>query len=448
MDASIPNGLTVLAALRPGAEEPLRQVLRAIGDDIKGKTLGGPAGRPHIDFPRSRTVHFARFAILDDPDRGPDRKRLLFSSNYDGELDSHLAELIRITSDMDAIWGGCEAYAGVTAFPAFIRAHAHEPLAFYIAFRDGSVEWIQRAISIRRQTQALLETAPATALARLVTEAPADRPWMGIVRGIADAARWSIDALRRLVRAAPVVVDFVRAVVQLGFADVFRGTNRIIASLDRYPIFRVANRITSNRMPARKWPYSSVTIDTRAAFEPLAPGDEVPSILRGGTPPAFREDVVTQNQLTLLTVVQPQSVNRVKAVMAAIDAYAKRLAPPGSLIGISTIHFVRWLVIDDGRRLMMLSDYDGSWESYIDEFAEMILSGLDAIWETSFGFPPDGAQDLPALKRFLRSHQVPSEVFFSAYPDATVLNVAADLALAGAWTEAIGSGPGNLLQRL
>ena len=68
--------------------------------------------------------------------------------------------------------------------------------------------------------------------------------------------------------------------------------------------------------------------------------------------------------------------------MIAPTTYASA-APPGSQIGISTIHFVRWLVIDDGRRLMMLSDYDGSWESYIDEFAELILSGLDAIWETS-----------------------------------------------------------------
>jgi len=237
----MPNGLTVLAALRPGAEEPLRHVLRAIGDDIKGKTLPGSAGRPHIDFFRSRTMHFARFTILDDADRGPDRKRLLFSSNYDGDLDSHLAELIQMTSDMDAIWGGCEAYAGVAAFPAFIRAHAHEPQAFYIAFRDETVERIRRAIAIRRHTHELLETAPAAALAMLATEANGDRPWMDIVRGIADAARWSIDVLRRLVRAAPVVVYLVRAVVRFGFADVFRGTSRIIASLGRYPIFRFAN---------------------------------------------------------------------------------------------------------------------------------------------------------------------------------------------------------------
>ena len=45
---------------------------------------------------------------------------------------------------------------------------------------------------------------------------------------------------------------------------------------------------------------------------------------------------------------------------------------------------------------------------------------------------PDGARDLPAFKRFLRSHQVPSEVFFSAYPDQTVLNIANNLAFAQA----------------
>ena len=140
-------------------------------------------------------------------------------------------------------------------------------------------------------------------------------------------------------------------------------------------------------------------------------------------PAYFREDVVAQNQLTLMTEIAGGRADRVRAVMSAIDSYAKRLSPPGSLVGVSTIHFVKWTIIDDGRRLMMISDYDGSWESYIDEFAEMILSGLDAIWSTAEGYPLDGARDLPAFKRFLRSHQVPSEVFFSAYPDATVLNI-------------------------
>ena len=133
---------------------------------------------------------------------------------------------------------------------------------------------------------------------------------------------------------------------------------------------------------------------------PLAPGDEIAS--RAASPPAFARMSSSQNQLTLVTVIRPAQAERVRAVMSAIDSYARRLSPPGSLIGISTIHFVRWLVIDDGRRLMMVSDYDGSWENYIDEFAEMIVSGLDAIWETAIGYParrrprPAGVQTFSA----------------------------------------------------
>lgn len=419
----MPRGLTVLAPIRRGEEEPLRRVLRAIGDDIKGKTAARGEARPHIDFARSRGIHFARLTILRDPSRGPDGTRLLFSSNYDGTLESHIAELIDITTDMQAIWGRCDGYQGIDAFPAYVRAHAHEPEAFYIAFREGTVETIQHAYATRRLVRDQFETDPA-ALATLLARAGGDGPWLG------RAAERLTKAIRRLARGAPVVVDFVRTLTRHGFITVFRATSRLIASLDRYPVFRVANWITGNRLPPRKSVYSSVGLDNCAVWQPLGAGDEIPTAF--GTPPSFREDVITQNQLTLVTVVDPQHVGRVKAVMAAIDSYAKRLAPPGSLIGISTIHFVRWLLIDDDRRLVMLSDYDGSWENYIDEFAEMILSGLDAIWETSFGFPPDGARDLPAFKQFLRAHQVPAEVFFSAYPDQTILNVTNNLRLARA----------------
>jgi hypothetical protein len=404
----MPRTLTVLAPIRQGEEESLRAILRPIGDDIRGRRLERRADNPRIEFLRSRQIHFARFAILADPDRGPDRKRLLYSANYDGELESHVAELTAITSDMEAIWGRCENYTGAAEFATFIRAHAHEPDTCYIAFRDETVDSIVNAIAFRRHAQTLADTDSAGPLRTI-------RPRRSIT-----------EALGRLIRALPLVIDVAAAVTRLGLVNVIRGTQQIVASLNRYPLFRVLNWLTRNRMRPRQSPYSSVWLDNCAVPPPLVPGDEVTSESDRQTPPTYREDVVAQNQLTLVTVVKPGHVHRVRAVMAAIDSYAKRLAPPGSLIGISTIHFVKWLVIDNGRRLMMVSDYDGSWENYIDEFAEMILSGLDAIWDTSYGYPPDGARDLPAFKRFLRSHQVPSEVFFSAYPDQTVLNIVND----------------------
>jgi hypothetical protein len=390
-----PRSLTVLAPIRQGEETALRAVLRSIGDDIKGRRATSASG-PRINFERSMRIHFARFAILDDPDRGPGRTRLLYAAVYDGTLVEHLAELDGITSDLDAIWGACEGYIGRATFHSFITAHSHEPAAYYAAFR--------------RETVATIRTAIAS-------------PGQGVLERPTFGTRL-LDILRGVNRALPLPVDVIRAVARSGLANVYAAVSGITASLDRYPIFRFTNWITHNRMPPLQSVFSSVVLDNCAPPAPLAPADEIPSVLMS-LPPEFREDVITQNQLTLVTVVEAGRAARVRAVMAAIDSYATRLSPPGSLVGISTIHFVRWLLIDDGRRLMMLSDYDNSWENYIDEFAEMILSGLDAIWGTAVGFPPDGARDLPAFKRFLRSHQVPSEAFFSAYPDQTVLNISA-----------------------
>jgi hypothetical protein len=386
----VPQTLNVLAPIRAGEEARLREVLRAIGDDIKGRTLSAASLRPHVDFTRSRRIHFARFAILDDPDRGPTRKRLFYASAYDGSLDDHLAELVGITSDMDAIWGHCDAYLGQARFGEFIRTHAHEPEALYIAFRDATVERIQQSIAQRQREE----------LHPLATQ----------------AGRRTVSVIERLIRALPIVFDVWRAIARCGFMNVYRGTQRIVASLDRYAVFRWSNWVTHNHLGPMVSAYSSVGLDNCTS----RPAPD-------GVPPTFREDVVTQNQLTVITVIREGHVDRVRAVLAAIDSYANRLSPDGSLIGISTIHFVRWLVIDEGRRLMLVSDYDGSWESYIDEFAEMILSGLEAIWETAEGFPPGGARDLPAFKQFLRGGQVPSEVFFSAYPAETVLNIVSDL---------------------
>ncbi len=399
-----PACLTVLVSIKPGHADALRAALRPIGDDINGRHLP-PGGRIHIDFTRSRSIHFARLAILADPDRGPDRERLLFASAYDGTLESHAAELAALTTDLDAVWGSVEGYTGRAGFARFLADHAHEPAAFYIAFRDETTLSIRRATAVR---QAQHEASDAgTPIPRAA------------VPGLRHRL---LTALRRAARAAPLVIDVVLAIARYGFGDLYAGTRRIIASFDRYRLLRLVNRLTFNGMPPRRSPFSSVVVDLCSPPAPLVQGDEIPS--RPG--PVFREDVVSQNELTLVTVIDDGNTNRVRAVMAAIDAFAKRLAPPGSLMGISTIHFVRWLVIDDGKRLMMVSDYDGSWESYIDEFAEMILSGLDAIWETSLSFPPDGARDLPAFKRFLRSHQVPADVFYSAYPLDTVLSIGSD----------------------
>ncbi len=278
------QGLTVLAAIRPGEEKRLREVLRPIGNDIRGRTLTD-VSRPHIDFTRSRTIHFARFAILDDPNRGPERKRLLFSSNYDGDLNDHLAELMAITSDLDAIWGHCEGYAGAARFGAFIRAHAREPEAFYIAFRDETVERIRQVIALRQQVQSSLDAAPGGSLATILPRLSTGEPgWVAQLRlALVKAGRNLGAGFERIVRALPIVADALRAIARCGFMNVFLGAQRILASLDRYPLVRWLNWITRNHLPPARSMYSSVGLDNCANLVPIVTGAPISSGPGSGT---------------------------------------------------------------------------------------------------------------------------------------------------------------------
>src|SRR6266567_3903047 len=176
----MPQGLTALLPIRPGEEDALRRTLETIGRDVRGRRLAERAGAPHIDFPRSRLIHFARFTLLDDPDRGPGRQRLLFSSNHDGDIPDHLRELVALTSDMDAIWGRCEGYTGPAGFEAFVHAHALAPQAFYMGFRDETVETIRHALEVRRRFETILDRTDAAAFFARAADATAPTAWPGL----------------------------------------------------------------------------------------------------------------------------------------------------------------------------------------------------------------------------------------------------------------------------
>ena len=104
----------------------------------------------------------------------------------------------------------------------------------------------------------------------------------------------------------------------------------------------------------------------------------------------------------------------------------------GSLGGITSIHFGRRALIDQGkpaRRLVFMSDYDGSWESYLGEFVDCASKGLSAVWSNTENFPPtkllvwEGASDELKFKAWTRDNQVNTPVYDSAYPQQTLRNM-------------------------
>ena len=65
----------------------------------------------------------------------------------------------------------------------------------------------------------------------------------------------------------------------------------------------------------------------------------------------------------------------------------------------------------------------------MDDFIDKVAWGLNATFSNGYGYPRtrwlffDGARDELAFKQYLRSHQHPTELWFSAYPDLTALNI-------------------------
>src|SRR5215203_7527378 len=76
-----------------------------------------------------------------------------------------------------------------------------------------------------------------------------------------------------------------------------------------------------------------------------------------------------------------------RLVLAVLDRLARVIFDKGRLGSIGSIHFAHWAVIDDGDHLLFCSNFDGSWESYLDDFIEKAAKGLTAVWSNTDGFP-------------------------------------------------------------
>jgi hypothetical protein len=152
---------------------------------------------------------------------------------------------------------------------------------------------------------------------------------------------------------------------------------------------------------------------------------------------AALEDHLVHNPFTAIGFVKPGLFRRLTltAVLMGINYVTRHVFNRGNLAGVKTIHFARWVFLDDKRRVIFASNYDGSLESYMDDFIDKVAWGLNAVFSNGVGYPRtrwlvlDGATDELAFKKFLRSYQVPTQLWYSAYDRLTNANIANNAAI-------------------
>lgn len=157
------------------------------------------------------------------------------------------------------------------------------------------------------------------------------------------------------------------------------------------------------------------------------PIDRTPSAAALGAMMA-RENApgVVQNHMISVTRLRAAWIRKLSLPLAfiAVATMARiGVMRRGFLATIGTIHAARWIVLPGTRQLVFVSNYDGSWESYLEDFITKASEGVTAAWSSSEGFPTTrflffkGAEDGDRMKRFARGSMQPTPCWFSAHPD-------------------------------
>jgi Dyp-type peroxidase family len=150
-----------------------------------------------------------------------------------------------------------------------------------------------------------------------------------------------------------------------------------------------------------------------------------------------RENFAAQNHLAALSVMKPGWLRRFTLRLSfwATAQLVTREFRPGYLGDLGTINFARWVMVPKTGDLLFLSNYGGSWESYLEDFITKAHSGLTGIWSNTVGFPRasnlfmDGATDGDRFKRWARRQQIPTAFWYTAYPGLTTANIRTNAAI-------------------
>jgi hypothetical protein len=424
------SAFTILAPIADGHADDLARLLNEIGTDIKGN--------PHLRFAALDGLHYASLFVVD----GADGACLVFEGNVDGSATAFLRYLLDNAGEaVDKIFGHCIDYpsAGVgdrSAVHGYLKDHDIGANTFYVAWPGRTVEDIRREQRLREAIEQVLDEQDGPDLRRRTPEEirrlieaalPADLNWARRPAPVPFLVRHGQKVLSALL--APLVVTLLR-LVKAALGRSSRPGRRLLARVGLVAIVASvggalrqlrAEERDDERKDAQRVP------DWQTVYAQWTETEDLRGIVS-------RENHQVQNHMVSVTKVKPGwfRLTLLKVVLWAINLIARLTSNRGSLAGISSIHFARWVITPDGKHLIFLSNFDGSWESYLNDFIDLAASGLTAVWtntDNAVGFPRtrwlvgEGARDEARFKAYARFSMVPTNVWYSAYPDISVSNI-------------------------
>jgi hypothetical protein len=400
------SNIMVVAPIIAGREAELRRLLVSMNRE---PGLADP-DNPLVPFGKITTLHFARFVVLEDKTREdllvygaplPNAiNSLAFLCDCDGTADALRRDLVTYAeTGLRQIFSFCVSFQGNSDLLRWMEEHEQAAATTYNNWLGRTVlqvreeEALRRALNLQLQRKATAGQSPRQVWEELsafvANEKAAGR--LSLTRPAPTPPLWSVENFLNCV-GVPLLLLLLSPILLLYL-----------------PIFLIQLRIHELHDPV---------IAPRPTLE------HAKSL-------AVIEDRVITNQFSAYGNIKPGLFRRwtLMFLLFAVEYTTRHIYNRGFLARVNTIHFARWVFLDNHTRLFFASNYDGGLETYMGDFINKVAWGLNIVFSNGVGYPRtnwlvlDGAKDELTFKDFLRRHQLPTDVWYDATPGITAFDM-------------------------
>jgi hypothetical protein len=401
------SSFMVLAPIVPSREQELRDLLASMNEG-PGRVNPDNALVPFAEF---ENLHFARLLILDDKTTEDVRVYglppktypiyLAFLGDIDGDEESFLTELVKVAANgLGKLFSCCTGFESGTDLLTWMKEHRKPSIANYVNWKGRTVRRTREEAMLQQAIESYIQANPSLqnlspkgihAKVREFVLAEKDSGRLTLTAENPTPVDWGIKNLLHLV-GIPLLVLIL---------------SPVLVVIAPFYIIRL-------RMLEKTDPEVCPTVD-QAYSEELSRG----------------EDHYVTNQFSAMGRFKPGLLRLLTgiAVLTTVDYAARHIVRPGRLGRVRSIHFARWVFLDGTDRMIFCSNYDGSVETYMDDFINKAGFGLNAAFSNGIGYPRtnwlvlDGCADERKYVEYLRRHTLPTQVWYQAYPGLTAIDL-------------------------
>lgn len=384
------NSITVISPILKNKVTEVQRLLKA----FKAQLNHGE----QKEFENLNTIHFARWLVIDaqNPLQTP---KLVFVSDFDGPREDLLKGLCSVSEALiDRIYENCADYPTPQERTpenrsAYLNRHSVKDTSVYIGAPGRSLQQIKEENKLRNHIKELLD-------AKSWKDTPPDKIHQEIKEKV--LANVEFEWVKKNVELPGI--NWL-AMILLGLVLVLLLPVIILWIVILHFFYERKDK----NFTLKRSELNSHFLSNLESFE----------------------DFKHQNQFSQLVDMKTGKIRliTIKALFLFANTLIKYLFVKGKLMGIPTIHFARWVMFDDNKRVLFFSNFDGSWQQYLSDFIDKSGWGLTGIFSNTSVFPKTnylltgGAYDEEHFLAWSRHSEVPTNVWYSAYPQLSIKNV-------------------------